>query len=127
MKYLLDTHTLIWFMEGDHQLSKSTKDVIEDTSNEKFVSIVSFWEMAIKISLQKLDLKKPIRKLITEVLETDIQVLPLSFNDILIVSQLPFHHRDPFDRIIIAQAITENLTVIGQDKHFEEYDISIFW
>ncbi len=127
MKYLLDTHTLIWFMEGDHQLSKSAKDVIEDTSNEKFVSIVSFWEMAIKISLQKLDLKKPLKQLITEVLETDIQVLPLSFNDILIVSQLPFHHRDPFDRIIIAQAITENITIIGQDSHFEEYDISIFW
>lgn len=114
-------------MEGDHQLSKSTKDVIEDTRNEKFVSIVSFWEMAIKINLQKLDLKKPLKQLITEVLETDIQVLPLSFNDILIVSQLPFHHRDPFDRIIITQAITENLTVIGQDNHFKEYDISIFW
>lgn len=100
---LFDTHTLIWFLNGSEELSKTALQLIETEGAANFVSMASLWEMAIKISLGKLELKVPFHQIGTQIFENSFEVLPLTFEDMLTVSQLPFHHRDPFDRIIIAR------------------------
>jgi PIN domain nuclease of toxin-antitoxin system len=127
MPNLLDTHTLIWFLSGDNALSEKAKNLIQEDKAINFVSIASFWEMAIKISLNKLELKKPFEELSQQIEQNNFNILPVSFTDTLIVSSLPFHHRDPFDRILVAQAITNKLRVISKDSHFALYKIEVVW
>ncbi len=111
MQLLIDTHILIWFFEGNKLLSKSRRQIIANPQNEIFVSIASLWEMAIKISLGKLTLAKSLADVIKQIGVEDIELLPISPEHTLQVSTLPFHHRDPFDRIIIAQSQIKNLAV----------------
>ena len=127
MKYLIDTHSLIWFIEGNPKLTETTKSVIEDINKTCFVSTASFWEIAIKISLDKLKLEMPFMDLEEWVINNRIHILPISFGHIIQLSQLPFHHRDPFDRTLVAQALSENLTIITKEKLFEEYGIKRLW
>lgn len=124
MKYLLDTHSLIWFLSGDNQLSAHARQLIEDESNEIFVSIASLWEMSIKVSLGKLDLNQPFQQLFPAQLENNsIAILSISMSHLSALCTLPFHHRDPFDRLIIAQSLFDNLPVIGVDSAFDSYGI----
>ena len=102
MDLLLDTHTFIWFLNGDDSLSSKVKDVISDTSNRCYISIASIWEIAIKVSLNKLELKSDFHKIIDFISDNDIEVLPITFPHLQYLIGLDFHHRDPFDRIIIA-------------------------
>lgn len=127
MKYLLDTHSLIWFTEGNPKLPEATKAVIEDIDTECFVSVASFWEIGIKISLGKLKLDIPFVDLENWVVNNRITILPIRFDNIIQLSKLPFHHRDPFDRTLIAQALNEKLTVITKEKLFEEYGVTRLW
>ncbi|GAB3181099.1 type II toxin-antitoxin system VapC family toxin [Telluribacter humicola] len=127
MKYLLDTHTLLWFLEGDTSLSQIAIELIENEEHIKYISIASIWEISIKHSLGKLLLTKELRELFAELLLTEIQVLPISFNHILRLNSLDFHHRDPFDRLIIAQGQEEGLTIITKDAIFSEYEVGIIW
>lgn len=127
MKNLLDTHTLLWFVEGDERLSVSAKKAIEDANASNFVSIASLWEIAIKVSLGKLELKAPFSKIETQIIENGFQVLPVTFKDTVVLSTLPFHHRDPFDRIIISQCISEERAVLSKDRFFKEYGITVVW
>lgn len=127
MNYILDTHTLIWFMEGDVFLSINAKTAIEDERNIKYVSIASLWEIAIKISLGKLLLKKPLEEFLDNLSQTNINILPLKFSHFLRISKLEFIHKDPFDRIIICQSLEENLSVIGKDQNFPAYGVNLFW
>lgn len=126
MPFLLDTHVLIWFVEGDNNLPKSVREAIE-TSNQNFVSMASFWEMAIKVSLGNLELTTSFVKYFETVLGEGFIILPVDFIHTVKLSQLPFHHRDPFDRTLIAQALSENLTLITKEKLFEEYGIKRLW
>ncbi len=127
MNYILDTHTLIWFMEGDVFLSTNAKRAIEDERNTKYVSIASLWEIAIKISLGKLLLKKPLEEFLNNLSQTNINILPLKFSHFVRISKLEFIHKDPFDRIIICQSLEENLSIIGKDQNFPAYGVNLFW
>jgi len=127
MKTLLDTHTLIWFLEGDHSISKKARAAIESNPESNYVSIASIWEIAIKISLNKLELKKPLQDLYILLQQNGFHLLPISFDDTLTVASLPFHHRDPFDRIMIAQAINNRLSIISRDEYFKLYETPVIW
>lgn len=124
---LLDTHTLIWFIEGSKELSQTARQTIETENADNYVSIASLWEIAIKVSLGKLELKTPFNQIDRQIIQNGFEVLPVTFEDTLIVSTLPFHHRDPFDRIIIAQAITNKLTIISKDGLFSSYTTKVIW
>lgn len=125
MNLLLDTHILIWFLEGNSSLSKSRRQLVADSQNIVYASIASLWEIAIKISLNKLTLSRPLIDVIKQIAAEDIEILPISPEHILQVSILPFYHRDPFDRIIIAQAQTENLPIVTDDGDFGNYAVKI--
>lgn len=114
MKYLLDTHTLLWFLAGDEKLSCKARQLIDDSSNEKFLSIVSLWEIAVKVGLGKIDLDKPFEQIFPERLDFNrIRILDITVDSLVKLTTLPFHHRDPFDRLIIAQGLTEGFPIIS--------------
>ena len=127
MNNLLDTHTLIWFLNGSKDLSAKAKKAFENKESINFVSIASLWEMAIKISLGKLELTISFSKIAGLIKNNGFHILPISFDDILLLSNLPFHHRDPFDRIMITQSISNKLTIISKDNQFGAYDVLIIW
>lgn len=115
MNILLDTHCFIWFVNGDKTLSSDSRRLIESSSNNCYISIASLWEMAIKISLEKLIIKRP------------FEILPITYDHTARVSKLSFHHRDPFDRMIIAQALTEKMAIVSHDSAFDLYRVKRIW
>ena len=128
MKLLLDTHTFLWFIGGNSKLSIVARELIEDRNNESFLSIVSLWEMAIKISIGKLSIDGEFEEFIPEQMELNgIQTLPINFPHLAQVANLPFHHRDPFDRLLIVQAKIEKMRLITRDRAFASYDIATSW
>ncbi|MEP6927922.1 MAG: type II toxin-antitoxin system VapC family toxin [Ginsengibacter sp.] len=127
MHHLLDTHTLIWFINGDKELSTKARNAIESESAINFVSIASLWEMAIKISLGRLNLLTSFEQIGQQIINNNFQILPITFQETLILSSLPFYHRDPFDRMIISQSIINNLLIISKDKLFGEYNVKMIW
>ncbi len=127
MNLLLDTHTFIWFLNGDKKLSERAKLTIENSENKNFISTVSIWEVAIKSSLGKLKLKGTLDDIRNQFLHNGFELLPITFDHTIILQQLDFFHRDPFDRMIISQAITDNLTIITKNQNFQKYDIKIIW
>ena len=128
MNYLLDTHTFLWFFEGNNNLSKRAKTIIENPKNINFISIASILEVAIKIKLGKLQLGITLEDLKTEILKNNIEILPLDFEHIIELSTLEDIHGDPFDRIIISQAIIENCILISKDSSINKYKkVNILW
>jgi PIN domain nuclease of toxin-antitoxin system len=127
MNLLWDTHTLIWFIEGDNNLGITARSYIENPQNTNFVSIATFWEIAIKVSINKLTLQIPLKNLKNLLWENGIEILPVTFEHTLLVSQLPFYHRDPFDRLLIAQAIHEKIVLLTKDEKFALYNIQTVW
>ncbi len=127
MDLLLDTHAFIWFMNGDNQLSTTVRDLIVDTNNKCFLSIASVWEIAIKSSLNKLDLHGDFDRIAQFINANDMELLPITFEHVQGLLRLDFHHRDPFDRIIIAQAFGENVTIATKDVIFQKYEVDIIW
>lgn len=128
MKLLLDTHTLLWFIAGSVSLSALARTSIEDAANEKFVSIVSIWETAIKISIGKMSLSAPFDVLFPHQIQINgFELLLVKVEHTSVVTTLPFHHRDPFDRLLIAQAIEEKMTVVSADGGFDDYGITRLW
>lgn len=127
MDLLLDTHPFIWFLNGDDQLSPNLKNIIADTSNKCLLSIASLWEIAIKSSLGKLELKGDFNHIAGFLNDNDIELLPITFEHLQRLMQLPLHHRDPFDRVIIAQALTEGLPIATKDDNFPAYGVNIMW
>ncbi len=121
MNYLIDTHILIWFTEDSKKLSKNHADIITNPKNVIYVSSVTLWEIAIKSSLNKLDLAFPFNDLNNQLNNHGFLVLNQDFEDLKTLTSLPFHHGDPFDRLIIAQAITKNVTLIAHDTKFPLY------
>ena len=127
MKILLDTHSFLWFLGGNSELSAQAKTYIENPLYEKYISIASFWEIAIKNSLGKLTLDVPFVELKIEAVKNRFQILPITFEDTLQLNMLPYIHRDPFDRIIISQAIKNDLILISCDKNFSLYNVNLIW
>lgn len=127
MNLLLDTHAFIWFMEGDIALSKTSRKAIADIQNNCFISIASIWEIAIKYSLGSLKLHSQFADIIGFLESNEIELLPIGFNHLQQLLALEYHHRDPFDRIIISQALTEDLTIISKDEYFRKYTDALLW
>jgi PIN domain nuclease of toxin-antitoxin system len=128
MKILLDTHTFLWFITDDPILSSSARLLIQDADSIRFMSIASVWEIAVKISLGKLELTRPFAELILSQLKRNhIELLPIEIPHLAEVANLPFHHRDPFDRLIISQSLVERILVVSKDTRFDEYGIQRLW
>jgi len=127
VNYLLDTHTLLWLSENSSNLSNKALKELRNTENVLSVSIISFWELTIKVNIGKLKTKVSIKNLYNQTIKHDIQILQLKYNHINKYETLALHHRDPFDRMIIAQAQIEKMTIMTKDKNFSEYDVSILW
>ena len=124
MRLLLDTHILLWFLSAAPALPERLHRLIEDPGNDVLVSVASLWEIAIKVSLGKLELMKPFTELFPAHLEQDsIDILPIRIAHLVTLSTLPFHHRDPFDRLIIAQCLTERLTLVTADQALDSYNV----
>lgn len=121
MKILIDTHVLIWYIEGDQQLSPSFCAYLDNPATETWVSYVSLWELTIKNSLNKLRLTLSLAELQAFLRANHFNLLQLDFSHLEVLSTLPFHHGDPFDRFIIAQALSEDLTCMSCDRHFQLY------
>lgn len=127
MKYLLDTHILIWHLEADLQLPLSLSALIDDPAHEVFISAASLWEMTIKVSLGKLTLAQPLASIFQHVQQVGFETLPIQPQHLLVLAQLPLHHRDPFDRLLIAQSITEPMPLISADQMLDAYGVSRLW
>ena len=128
MNYLIDTHVLLWIGNDNQLISNKIKDIYLSSENEIFFSLASIWEMAIKINLGKLELDFNLSNFIERyVLRNDIQVLKIELSHVLKLEKLPLHHRDPFDRLIIAQAIENNIPVISKDRVFDLYPVKRIW
>jgi len=125
-RLLLDTHALIWFVSNDPNLPGSTRDKIE-SADDVFLSIASLWEMAIKLNIGKLPLQGNFEDIEPQLIAAGITILPLSFADTVQFRYLPLHHRDPFDRILVAQAINHSLVLVSRDVAFDAYDLQRLW
>ena len=124
MHYLLDTHVLIWHAENQN-LSQNVLNIINNPENTILVSHASLWEMTIKVSIGKLKLNFSIAEFPNLLIQNQFSILPFDFKNYEILSQLPFHHQDPFDRMLIAQAMSENIPIISHDSKFDLYDVVI--
>jgi PIN domain nuclease of toxin-antitoxin system len=128
MKLLLDTHTFLWFIMGNPNLSANARMIIENQTNEKYLSVASLWELAIKVSIGKLTLSAPFDTLIPQQLSVNgFEVLNLEVPHAAAVINLPHHHRDPFDRLLIAQAIVERMQIVSIDSNLDAYQIQRLW
>ena len=128
MNLLLDTHSFIWFIEGNPRLSETARTLITDGGNEVFLSVASLWEMAIKISLGKLGLSEPYEVFIATQLQLNqIGLLDISFSHTVRVTKLPFHHRDPFDRLLNAQSLVEDIPIVSIDAKLDDYGVRRIW
>ncbi len=129
MSYLLDTSAFLWFVTGDSKLSKRARRVLEESSGDMYLSLASIWELAIKANLGRgLELPQPFVEFIDIELQAEqIQVLNIELAHIKQVAAMPLHHRDPFDRLLIAQAQVENIPVITSDAAFDPYPIQRVW
>ncbi len=127
-KYLIDTHIFLWILSDYKKLSSKTLQIIENTNNTLFLSGISFWEIAIKSSIGKLNIPISLNDLEEEAQERKIVTLNVTTKLFLNVANLPFHHNDPFDRVIISQSQLENIPIISADGKFQDYEeINCIW
>jgi PIN domain nuclease of toxin-antitoxin system len=124
MRYLLDTHILIWYSTYQ-PLSSRIMDIINDTANTILVSHATLWEMTIKISIGKLDISRSMLDFTKLLTANQFEILPFELGHYGILEKLPFHHQDPVDRMLIAQAIAEDIILISVDQKFSLYDVSL--
>jgi PIN domain nuclease of toxin-antitoxin system len=128
MMFLIDTHTFIWYVTDNSRLSNQVLELINDENNQIFLSIASVWEMGIKHGLGKLTFNLPFETFITQQISiNDFTVLDIKISHITAITQLPLHHRDPFDRMLIAQAMVESMPILSADTIFDAYPIKRLW
>ena len=126
MRLLLDTHIFIWWADQPEKLSHAALSALEDEANELLLSVASVWEMQIKIQLGKLKLSLPLKELVKNQQDTnDLRVSPVALTHVLALDSLPFHHKDPFDRLLIAQCMAEGLTIVTADSQFSAYSVKL--
>lgn len=124
MRLLLDTHAFIWWMSETPTLGSQARSIINDTANEIFFSVASLWEMTIKRGNGKLDFPGDLETL---VVEEGFRILPIAYRHLRVLETLPRLHRDPFDRMLVSQAIADDMTLATRDTRFGAYGVSILW
>ena len=128
MNILLDTHVFLWFVDANPRLSEAARVLIEAEDSQPFLSMASLWEIAIKISLGKLQLGQPYESFVPQQLALNgIGILNISLEHVAAITSLAFHHRDPFDRLIAVQSKIEKMTLVSADTSFDAYDIARVW
>jgi PIN domain nuclease of toxin-antitoxin system len=127
LKLLLDTQALLWGLADDPHLGKRARAAFNAPASELYVSAASFWEMGIKAALGKLALPVPLDRMAQDLAEAGFHELPVHWRHAQAVQALPWHHRDPFDRMIIAQALSEDLTLLSSDRTFKSYKVRLLW
>ena len=125
--YLIDTHTALWYFKGDEKLSKTAYEIIYNSSNPIFLSIASAWELTIKIGLGKLKFTGKSADFFRLAEDDDITILPIKPSHLTALETLPMIHRDPFDRLLIATALAEEMTLITVDENIQQYEVSQIW
>jgi PIN domain nuclease of toxin-antitoxin system len=128
MRFLMDTHTFLWFVMNDSRLGDAARTIIEEPDNEIYLSLASVWEISIKVGLGKLILSQPLDAFFPDQLSrNDIKLLPIELNHAVHVAILPLRHRDPFDRLLIAQSVIEGMALLSVDAAFDAYEITRIW
>jgi PIN domain nuclease of toxin-antitoxin system len=127
MRYLIDTHTLLWYLDGSHQLSMTARSMIDDQNISVYVSIINFWEIAVKQSIGKLDCYESVDTIYRKINDAGVQIIELKMEHLIPLTALPFHHRDPFDRLLVATCKVENFIFVSQDSVFKEYQVEVIW
>ena len=127
MRYLLDTHAFLWFFDDSNKLSETAAGIIEDTNVQKYVSIASLWEFAVKYSTEKLRFDGGLSHLWEMITKNGFTILPITQSYLTGIIHLPFHHRDPFDRLLVATAQAEDMTLVTADGSMELYDVKRVW
>ncbi len=128
MRLLLDTHTFLWFIAGSLNLSETARNLIQEQENQKFLSIAGLWEMSIKASIGKLELGMSITELVKrEVYGNAIDLLEIRPEHLDELAKLPFHHKDPFDRLMISQSLVENIPIVSRDSAYRSYPVQLLW
>lgn len=128
MKLLLDTHVFIWWSSEPEKLSQNVLSLCENVENNLILSVASVWEMQIKLQLGKLKLQLPLQVLIESQQQTNtLQILSIDLEHVYELQNLPAHHHDPFDRLLIAQANAENVYLVTKDEVFSKYEVKLLW
>ena len=128
MKLLLDTHAFLWYALDDTNLSATAEALIDDPANDKFISPAVYWELAIKISVGKYTLVQPYEDFLKRGIDGNgFIILPIEWRHTARLTNMPFHHRDPFDRLMIAQALVEQMSVVSNDAIFDNYGVQRLW
>ena len=127
MRYLLDTHVLLWFLSQQNKISSQVLELCSDPDNQPYFSLTSIWEIQIKHQLGKLTLDIPIKEIMSTAKDKNILALDVKEQHILMLDNLPYYHKDPFDRLLIAQAKAEQMTLISADKIINQYDVVLLW
>ncbi|MBW4582764.1 MAG: type II toxin-antitoxin system VapC family toxin [Tildeniella nuda ZEHNDER 1965/U140] len=128
MKLLLDTHAFIWLDSNPSRLSERVRSLLQDPNNTLLLSVVSIWEMQIKIQIEKLQISLSLAELVESQRQANmIEILPISLPHVLALDHLPLHHKDPFDRLMVAQANIESATLVSQDETLSRYSVQLIW
>ena len=128
MRFLLDTHSFLWFIAGNERLSQVARELIEDEDNTRLLSTASLWEIAILLRLGKITLNQPFDVYVSQKMRLNrIETMNIQINHLSLVSSLPFHHRDPFDRLMAAQCLVEGLPILSVDSIFDDYGVQRLW
>ena len=128
MKILLDTHTFIWMDAAPEKLPKQVTELLQNPKHNLLLSVVSVWEIQIKTQLGKLDINNDLANLVQEQQERNkLVILPVTLVHVLALGKLPLHHKDPFDRLLIAQALSEDAALLSRDEFFSAYPVKVFW
>jgi PIN domain nuclease of toxin-antitoxin system len=127
MKYLIDTHALIWLIENPTKRSSEARTIIESRKNKLYLSSASLWEIAIKVGLGKLNLKRPFEQLLADLGSTNITILQIANDYLLNLATLPDIHKDPFDRLLVATATAEKFAILTADENIHKYDVEWVW
>lgn len=118
MNFLLDTHVLLWMLSNSKFISQNVLSILKDKNNNLWVSTISLWEIALKSSLGKLKMEMDIDELVKEIIMNDIELITINIEHIKGINDLPFHHRDPFDKMLISQAVSEKMILLSKDSNF---------
>lgn len=128
MRLLLDTHAFMWWDSDPDKIPEETFTLLKQPKNELLLSLVSVWEMQIKVQLGKLTLRNDLKDIVQQQQTTNgIELLPVSLAHVLDIDELPYHHKDPFDRLLIAQSRVESVSLVSGDRIFQQYDCTVVW